>query len=138
MTMLLSLGIIKADFTTEESTHAVEIDQVNEDNSEAKLDKLLILTPLVTILYFSVLLGIILLSIILSYRRNIGRMYREERRRIVIEMKNLDRPPSYTRVYFSEDPPEYRDIESSGDKTVVEPNWKEAKASLDDVYLISL
>ena len=133
MTMLLSLGIVKTDYTTEVSTHAIDTDDLESDaeNNEAKLEKLLILSPVVTILYLSVLLGIVLLSIILSYRRNIGRLVMEEKRQIVIEMKKLDRPPSYTRIYFSEDPPEYRDV-------VMETNREETEDCMEDVQLISL
>ena len=131
--MLLSLGIVKTDYTTEVSTHAIDTDDLESDaeNNEAKLEKLLILSPVVTILYLSVLLGIVLLSIILSYRRNIGRLVMEEKRQIVIEMKKLDRPPSYTRIYFSEDPPEYRDV-------VMETNREETEDCMEDVELISL
>ena len=131
--MLLSLGIVKTDYTTEVSTHAIDTDDLESDaeNNEAKLEKLLILSPVVTILYLSVLLGIVLLSIILSYRRNIGRLVMEEKRQIVIEMKKLDRPPSYTRIYFSEDPPEYRDV-------VMETNREETEDCMEDVQLISL
>ena len=131
--MLLSLGIVKTDYTTEVSTHAIDTDDLESDaeNNEAKLEKLLILSPVVTILYLSVLLGIVLLSIILSYRRNIGRLVMEEKREIIIEMKKLDRPPSYTRIYFSEDPPEYRDV-------VMETNREETEDCMEDVELISL
>ena len=133
MTMLLSLGIVKTDYTTEVSTHAIDTDDLESDaeNNEAKMEKLLILSPVVTILYLSVLLGIVLLSIILSYRRNIGRLVMEEKRQIIIEMKKLDRPPSYTRIYFSEDPPEYRDV-------VMETNREETEDCMEDVELISL
>ena len=111
MTMLLSLGIVKNDFTTEEaSTIAVHLDQGYAENNEARMEKILILSPVITILYFSVLLGIVLFSIFISYRKNIRRLVMEERQNIVIEMKKLDRPPSYTRIYFSDDPPLYRDI----------------------------
>eukprot|EP00091_Calanus_sinicus_P019629 TRINITY_DN4992_c0_g1_i1.p1 TRINITY_DN4992_c0_g1~~TRINITY_DN4992_c0_g1_i1.p1 ORF type:complete len:130 (-),score=41.95 TRINITY_DN4992_c0_g1_i1:86-475(-) len=111
MAMLVALGVVKNGFTTEEApTNAVQLEQGDVENNEVRMEKLLILSPAIAILYFIVLLGIVLFSIFTSYRKNLRRLVMEERQNIVIEMKKLDRPPSYTRIYFSDDPPQYRDI----------------------------
>merc|ERR1712129_414350 len=119
MSLLGTLGIARNGYTTEKSSIS--------SHDEARMEKLLILSTVITIFYFTVLLGIILFSVFLSYRKNNRRLILEEREQIVIERRKLDSPPSYSRIYFSEEPPQYQEI---GVPTKQEET--------DDVPLISL
>ena len=123
MTMLLSLGIVSSENDGLGSTYQnVTVEELPTIDG-ANMQQVLIISPFVPIIYFSVLLTIILLSIFLSWKRNVI----DERKRIVREMKKMERPPSYTRIYFSEDPPEYHDIVT-----------KLEEAGDDDVQMISI
>merc|ERR1711915_383617 len=90
-----------------ESTLLLNVVDVKHDGFAANKEQVMSLTPVVTIIYFSILLGIILVTICLSYRTNLRRLTLEEKKHIVMQ---YDRPPSYTMIVFPDDPPPYSDL----------------------------
>ena len=115
----------------------------NEDEIAVSREKVIILSPVVTMVYFAVLIGIVLYSVMSNYRRG-----RESRRReIVVDIRGTgsDLPPSYTLIFFSEEPPSYPAIyteppsyqESTALQTTNTAKHSE-NCDDDDVLLISL
>ena len=104
------LDVIAAEMTKDVDREGVTTARVDigQDNT-AVMRKYLILSPIITVFWVFVMVGVVIYCTYSSDRRNRNRL----NRRNVLENcseRNQDNPPSYNRVFFFEDPPCYEDI----------------------------
>ena len=95
------------------------INVIKEDGTEEQINnktvwkKYVILSPIITVTMIFVMVSLVIWCRYFRARR-IRRQNQEKGVKTIIE-RNQDKPPSYTRIFFSEDPPAYKKLQSGQD-----------------------
>ena len=97
--------------TDQENHLKVVYEQINGHDDDKNMNILL------SVLYLSFLLIAVIVSVYSNnrMRRNEGRIRRRmEKRENLIYLRKDDRPPSYKKIFFSDNPPTYNEIINFG------------------------